>query len=721
MKRLSKKMLVFALAFALIMPSLLSLTQVRAEAYKPGTYEATEQGFGGDVTVKVTLTEDRIESIEVEENETGGIGDEAISQLIEQIISGQTLNLDGVAGATLSSNAFLTALEEALKSAGANIETLKTKEAETAQGEENTDLQFKEGEYFGEANGTGGPVKVKVTLSSNKIESIEVVDDNESAGIGEQVFEILPNQIVASQSLGVDSISGATITSAALKAAVANALKEAGADVEKLKNVEVPSTIEDGEYSYDVVIAGGGLAGLMAALEAAQKGVSVALVEKTGVLGGTSIFASGNLLAATEEKYQKPMYEMWHMRSASQEKNPIDDERLNYLIERSPEAMDLLMNKAGVEFNITIEDIGSQTFRAKPDEKSIKNAEAMSLPSKTPNKKGAALMMEKLAAAVKAAGVDIFMNTPATELIQKDGTVCGLISKTEKYGTKVFNAKAVVLATGDYAKNDEMTDELAPQASGEYSATAIGNTGDGHKMAVAAGGYYYDFQESMSGNFQADPFDLHYVGDPSNNYPFEALLVNWDGERRYAEDGGSHPQKFQFVDETRLNSAWCIMDEPIAQRFNRLEELLEATENGSKIIKVYKEDSIEALAQKAGLPVDNVVASVKRYNEMVAQGKDTDFGKDPDLLEAIDEAPFYIAMLYDATRGNYGGIATDKQGRVITKENNAIPGLFAGGIISSGPYIGDFYPGRQAIAVAVHMGFISGESAAEYALAQLNK
>lgn len=718
MKRLSKKLLMLALAFSLLVPGLLPLAQLQAEAYQPGTYEAIERGFMGDVKVKVTLTSERIDAIEVEESETDGLGDEAIAKLIEQVLAGQTLNVDAVAGATNSSKAFLAALSAALESAGVDVEALKVKEAEEAPVAEAVVLQFKEGTYVGEGKGTGGPVKVEVTLSSDKIENIVVVEDNESAGLGEQVFARLPAQIIATQSLGVDSISGATITSAAVKAAVIDALEQAGADVEVLKRVAIPSTFEDAVYSYDVVVAGGGLAGLMAALEAAKKGVSVALVEKTGVLGGTSIFASGNLLAATEEQYQAPMYEMWHKRSASQEKNPIDDDRLNYLIERSPDAMDLLMNIAGVEFNITVENIGSQTFRAKPNDKAIQNAEAMSLPSKTPNKKGAALMIEKLIAAVEEAGVTIYLNTPATELIQKDGAVCGLISKTEKYGTKIFNAKAVVLATGDYARNNEMTDELAPQASGEITATAIGNTGDGHKMAVDAGGYFYDFQESMSGNFQADPYDLHYVGDPSNNYPFEALLVNWDGERKYAEDGGSHPQKFLFVDETRLNAAWCIMDEAIAQRFNRLEELLAATESGHKLIRVYKEDSIEALAEKAGLPVDAVVASVNRYNEMIAQGEDTDFGKAPELLDAIDEGPFYIALLYDATRGNYGGIATDKQGRVITKEGEAIPGLFAGGIISSGPYIGDFYPGRQAIAVAVHMGFISGESAAEYALAQ---
>lgn len=714
MKGLLKKLLVSLLALTLAVPGVLVFAQ--AEAYQPGTYEASDKGFMGDIKVKVTLSADKIEAIEVEENETDGLGDEAINQLVEKVLAGQTLKVDTVAGATGSSNGFLAALAAALESAGADVEALKAKEAEEAQAAEETAIQFTAGTYAGEANGTGGPIKVEVTVSADKIESIKIVDDNESAGIGEQVFEALPSKIIETQSLGVDSIAGATITSAAVKAAVTKALEASGADVDALKKVPVPSTVADGEYEYDVVIAGGGLAGLIAALEASQKGVSVALIEKTGVLGGTSIFASGNLLAATEEKYQAPMYEMWHKRSAAQEKNPIDDDRLNYLIERSPDAMDLVMNKAGVEFNITVEDIGSQTFRAKPNDKAIKNAENMSLPSKTPNKKGAALMIEKLIAAVKAAGVTIYMNTPATELIQKDGVVCGLISKTDKYGTKVFNAKAVVLATGDYAKNDEMTDELAPQASGEITATAIGNTGDGHRMAVGAGGYYYDFQESMSGNFQADPYDLHYVGDPSNNYPFEALLVDWDGVRKYKEDGGSHPQKFVFVDETRLNSAWCVMDEAMAKRFNKLDDLLAKTESGNKIIKVYKADSIEALAEKAGLPVDALVASVNRYNEMVAQGEDTDFGKAPELLDAIDEGPFYIAHLYDATRGNYGGIATDKQGRVITKDGTAIPGLFAGGIISSGPYIGDFYPGRQAIAVAVHMGFLSGETAADYVL-----
>lgn len=714
---MSKKVLSLIITFVLVLGM---ATISFAGGLTDGTYVKTAKGFAGEFELTVVIEGGEIVSITVgENNETTGIGSEAIDKLPGEIADADSIGVESVSGATVTSEAIKAAVGDVIVEAGGNLEDYSV--AVTKKDEEvvdAADIKFNAGTYEGEAIGTGGPIKVKVTLSEDKIESIEIVDDNESAGIGEQVFAKLPAQIIENKSLAVDSISGATLTSAAVKLAVTNALEQAGADIEALKKVQVPSTVEDGEYDYDVVVAGGGLAGMMAALEASQKGLSVALIEKTGVLGGTSIFASGNLLAATEEQYQKPMYEMWHKRSYAQDKNPIDNDRLNYLIERSPEAMDLLMNTAGVEFNITVEDIGSQTFRAKPNDKAIKNAENMSLPSKTPNKKGAALMMEKLMNAIEKAGVEVYMNTPATELIQTDGVVTGIISKTEKYGTKVFNAKAVVLATGDYAKNDEMTDELAPQASGEITATAIGNTGDGHRMVVDAGGYYYDFQESMSGNFQADPYDLHYVGDPSNNYPFEALLVNWDGERRYKEDGGSHPQKFEFVDETRLNSAWCIMDEAMAQRFNRLEELLAATEAGSDVIKVYKADTIEALAEKAGLPVDTVVASVNRYNELVAQGEDTDFGKAPELLDAIDEGPFYIAHLYDATRGNYGGIATDKQGRVITKEGEAIPGLFAGGIISSGPYIGDFYPGRQAIAVAVHMGFLSGESAADYALAE---
>lgn len=686
------------------------MIQAQEGAYTPGSYESSATGYLGDINLTVTIDESGISDIQADHNETEEIGGVAIEELIAQALEEQTTELEVVSGATVSSEGFITALNTALGQASGEAGS------EDNGTETSPSISFNPGTYTGVAEGMGGEIHVEVVFSENRIESIEVIEDNETSGIGEQVFAQMPEQLLEYQSLDVDIISGATVSSVGLRLAIEDAIQQAEGDVEALRAVPMLAHHEDAEYEYDVVIAGGGLAGLTAALKAAKEGATVALIEKTGIIGGTAIYASGNIIGADEEQYVQPMFEAWLERSAIQEVNPVNQELVQALVEVSPEVMEL-MYEAGVEFNEEIdEEDNFQTFRAKPNEKSIKNTESIYIPSKDANKKGGAQWMEKLHQACIEAGVDIYINTPATELIVSDeGVVTGVISNTEKYGNKVFNSGAVVLATGDYARNEEMTAELAPQAIGEYSATAVGNTGEGITMALEAGAVLTDYQESMSGVFNANPYDMPMIGDPTNGYPFEALLLNNDGVRVYKEDGGSHPQKYNFVDPDELNGAWCIMDAEIGEKFHRLEEYVEATANGDQVIRVYKAESIEELAEQMGLATDQVQAEVDRYNELVEQGEDTDFGKAAEFLSAIDDGTYYAAYLYDATRGNYGGIVTNVNAEVVDENGDPIEGLYASGTISSGEYFGDYYPGRQALGIASHMGYVSGEKAAEFA------
>lgn len=116
------------------------------------------------------------------------------------------------------------------------------------------------------------------------------------------------------------------------------------------------------------------------------------------------------------------------------------------------------------------------------------------------------------------------------------------------------------------------------------------------------------------------------------------------------------------------------------------------------------------------LDPEAVKKEVDRYNELAKSGEDTDFGKDPKFLKEFKaEGPYYAALMYDATRGVYGGIKTSPNAEVVDKDGHAIPGLYASGVISSGQFFGDFYPGRQAIGVAGYMGYIAGENASAFA------
>jgi len=257
--------------------------------------------------------------------------------------------------------------------------------------------------------------------------------------------------------------------------------------------------------------------------------------------------------------------------------------------------------------------------------------------------------------------------------------------------------------------------------SAKETDTSIGESVGENKAAFSAGTYTGN-SEGMAGNVEvlvtfsnSEMTDIQ-IGDKSNPYLFESIVLTMDGERVFKEDGGSHPQKVYYIRDTQLNISWCVMDQETADKFVNLEEYLEATVNGSTVIKAYKQDSLEALAADMEVDVDTLIATVEQYNKMCEQGEDTDCKKASEYLSTIEDGTYYAVLMYDATRGNYGGIVTNTEGAVVDADGNPITGLYAGGIIFSGAFFGDYYPGRQALAVASHMGYIAGYSAAEYAL-----
>ena len=153
-------------------------------------------------------------------------------------------------------------------------------------------LAYTEGTYTAQAQGNNGPVTVSVTFSADAITEVAVTEHAETPGLSDRPIEEIPAAIVAHQSLGVDTISGATNTSNAILTAVADCVAQAGGDAEALKAVEVEAApVEDIEATYDVVVVGGGGAGLTAAITAAQQGAEVILIEKAGSLGGNTLIA----------------------------------------------------------------------------------------------------------------------------------------------------------------------------------------------------------------------------------------------------------------------------------------------------------------------------------------------------------------------------------------------------------------------------------------------
>lgn len=212
-------------------------------SYTAGTYSASAQGFGGDVIAYVTVSEQEITLVDLQgEWETPGIGSMALEQLPAAIIEKQSSQVDAVAGATVTSDAVVAAVADALAQARGEKEVTVLEstaaaetEAETAAIEETTISEETEaaaeelpaGTYRAKAKGMMGDVEVEVVMEGEIIKRVAVVSHNETDGISDPAIEQVPAAIVEAQSSDVDAVSGATITSDAIMAAVEDCLKQA--------------------------------------------------------------------------------------------------------------------------------------------------------------------------------------------------------------------------------------------------------------------------------------------------------------------------------------------------------------------------------------------------------------------------------------------------------------------------------------------------------------
>ena len=214
--------------------------KAEAAGLKDGSYTAEGKGIGGKVPVTVTVKDGKIAEVTVGDNsETQGMGSKAIDQLPDAIVAANgTEGVDAVSGATVTSKAIFTAVDEALAQAQGGAAAEQAAPADDAKAEDKADekaapaeasLWYNDGEYFAEGKGIGGDVPVTVTVKGGVIASVEVGDNSETQGIGSKAIEQLPDAIVeANGTEGVDAVSGTTVTSKAIFTAVDDCLEQAG-------------------------------------------------------------------------------------------------------------------------------------------------------------------------------------------------------------------------------------------------------------------------------------------------------------------------------------------------------------------------------------------------------------------------------------------------------------------------------------------------------------
>ena len=539
---------------------------------------------------------------------------------------------------------------------------------------------FNPGTYLAVGSGRGGPIPVEVEFSKDAIKSIRVLGHNESYHIGNVPVETYPALIVEHQSLAVDIVSGATISSFAVLNAVRDAVVMAGGNPGAL-NTRVRRQTDPAEnVQTDVVVIGGGAAGLTAAIEAARAGSKVILVEKLSILGGTSTYVIEGF-GAVESGVQRAIgvpstWQTWH----------------NVLANNNPhgpggtsEAFEILTRNSGGSVNwlrsigalLTV--TGGATSMASSREVGILGETIVG-----------ALMLE-----AKKAGVEVRLNTKALELVITNGAATGVRVENSN-GTYTIQAKSVVMATGGFAANNEMVAQFQPHLKGFPFSSSPGATGDGHRMAEAAGANLrqMDYVRVNFGYHNKQGI-VYYTASITNT---GGIFVNNNGVRVINENGG-----YFAGPEVAVNhggEGWAVFDR----------SLIESVQDVRKYYNLglfISASSLEELADKMpGLNKANFLRTVENYKGFVAQGRDQEFNR-PVLNMTFDKPPFYAIRFNVHVQGTFGGIHTNLSTQALRANGAVIPNLFAAGECAS---VGTY--GANPMSTNITFGRIAGQSAA---------
>ena len=568
---------------------------------------------------------------------------------------------------------------------------------------------FNAGTYTASANGMNGAVTVEVTFSDSAITDVKVTEQAETPAIASGALEQIPADIVAHQSLAVDTVTGATITSKAILAAVEDCVKQAGADPDTLRTPVEKNTADVGDRTahVEVLVIGGGGAGLAAAVQANQLGSKVLVLEKMGKVGGNTILAGGALNAVNDRSEQAIAYNdsvEWHYTQTLSGGDYQGDPLLVHtLVSNAWDGVQWLMD-LGMEFQDETAGLFTVTGGLWP--RAHKPVEPL----------GTGFFKAYMNYIDSHDNVDVMLNTRATEiLVDENGKACGVVATGETGNTVTVKAsKGVVVATGGFAANVELRSayntQWADLGDSIKSTNHAGATGDGIKMLQKLGA---DFVQM--GNIQLLPLGDPVTGSLSGNIEHDVetrIFINKEGNR-FVNEGGRRDDMTNALFAQTDAYMWVVMDSdtyPTGDERNNFGETANQLVEAGRAVKA---DTLEELAEKMNVPADTLIAAVTEFNRHAEGG---DLAGTPDEFgrtlykTPIDTAPFYAAARVPTVHHTMGGVRINVNAQVLDENGNVIPGLYAAGEVTGGIH-GANRLGGNALTDTVVFGRIAGESA----------
>ena len=706
----------------------LAVFSTGAYAYTPGTYTAAIAGQNGPVKVEVTTSADKILSVKiVDQKETEGIGSKAVAALPAEIVKAQSANVQSIAGASVSSAAIKKAVQECLNQ---------------AQGKKAAPLALKNGTFEGKAYGNNGWLTVEVTIKDNKITDIKTPGQRETKYLGDTAIREIGKDVLQYQTLNVDNVAGATVTSTALKTAIAQAIEKAGGDIAAFQK-PVPEKIKKvvgiTKGSADLIIVGAGGAGLSAAVTAKDLGVkNVLVLEKMPVIGGNTLRCASAFNAADPDRQKAlPMTETLKeaVVKAISEK-PVSEEHAKLMADVKAKYEAYLKSGSKTLFdcpewhalqtynggdkvgqiplirqysNNVLDTLHWMQSKGSPVMDRVSQG-AGALWQRTHQldaPAGLGLIDPLYQSAVKQ-GVNFKLGMRVQDLILNDkGRVIG-VTATDKVGNKYeFTSKdGVILATGGYSQNKEMRRKSAPHLTPEMVSTnQPGATGDGIVIATRHGAdttgmnyvQVYPLATPGTGALQGRARKMSGLDD--------VIDVNKNGERFVKEDA----RRDEFVAAIKKQPGGVVYDINDSSIVKPLNSFNEDVETLVSIGRIYKADSLADLAKQLGMPADKLEATVAEFNKMVEAKNDPKFGRK--LFDRpIVKPPFYATPRAPSIHHTMGGLQISTNAQVLYKNGKPIPGLYAAGEVTGGIH-GSNRLGGNATADVLTFGRIAAKSA----------
>lgn len=428
-----------------------------------------------------------------------------------------------------------------------------------------------------------------------------------------------------------------------------------GSNSENEKNT---NTKVDKTYETDVIVVGGGGAGLVSALTAAENGKKVILLEKVGYLGGATLMSGGIIPAANTKQQQEAGIVdniEYFARDIFRPNNYSVREDLVYTVTEKANGIVEWLEGLGVEFSLVTNSLyyGQSNYRMHVADGGGKG------------------MTESIVKAVQDnPNITVMLNTPGVDLVVENDEVVGVYAENDTDGKIKVSAENTILATSGFAANKDMIEKYIPEMKNAYPLVAPGATGEGIQWGVNLGADVANMQayqghgvysEELGGSVD---FNILYRG---------GFLVNIDGER-FTNEYTGYSELSPHVLAQPTSHVYMIFNEENAKKTAKFDTFKEAG-------IVTSADTIEELAASLNINKETLVKTVENFNTSIAKGED-EFNRTK--LPTNFDGPYHAIKITADLRHTQGGLVTDVAGHVLKEDGSLIKGLYAAGGVTEG-------------------------------------